>query len=149
TNGSGGDVDGGLVIQAHTPTDGTSVELLRIRNNEFKWRGNAIWHAGNDGSGSGLDADLLDGQHGSYYRNASNLNAGNLNIARMPTGGNWSLSSNLTIDTSTLAIDITNDRVGIGTASPAYKLDVAGDVRFTGTLQGGTVPWARLSGHPS
>lgn len=26
-----------------------------------------IWHPGNDGSGSGLDADLLDGQHGSYY----------------------------------------------------------------------------------
>jgi hypothetical protein len=30
-------------------------------------RTNLIWHAGNDGSGSGLDADLLDGQQGSYY----------------------------------------------------------------------------------
>ena len=38
--------------------------------------GNTAWHAGNDGSGSGLDADTLDGQQGSYYRNASNLNAG-------------------------------------------------------------------------
>ncbi|EQB09672.1 gp53-like domain-containing protein [Novosphingobium lindaniclasticum] len=28
-----------------------------------------IWHPGNDGAGSGLDADLLDGQHGSYYAN--------------------------------------------------------------------------------
>jgi len=35
--------------------------------------GNAIWHAGNDGSGSGLDADLLDGQQGSYYTNAANI----------------------------------------------------------------------------
>lgn len=26
-----------------------------------------IWTSGNDGSGSGLDADLLDGQQGSYY----------------------------------------------------------------------------------
>lgn len=34
-----------------------------------------IWHAGNDGSGSGLDADLLDGQHGSYYLNPANLSA--------------------------------------------------------------------------
>lgn len=34
---------------------------------------NKIWHAGNDGSGSGLDADLLDGQEGSYYTNAANL----------------------------------------------------------------------------
>jgi len=29
--------------------------------------GNVVWHAGNDGSGSGLDADLLDGQQGSSY----------------------------------------------------------------------------------
>jgi hypothetical protein len=28
---------------------------------------NAIWNAGNDGAASGLDADLLDGQQGSYY----------------------------------------------------------------------------------
>lgn len=28
---------------------------------------NAIWHAGNDGSGSGLDADLLDGNHASAF----------------------------------------------------------------------------------
>jgi len=35
--------------------------------------GNKVWHAGNDGSGSGLDADLLDGQHGSYYLAAENL----------------------------------------------------------------------------
>lgn len=30
-----------------------------------------IWDAGNDGPGSGLNADLLDGQHGSYYQPAS------------------------------------------------------------------------------
>jgi hypothetical protein len=35
--------------------------------------GNTIWHAGNDGAGSGLDSDLLDGQHGSYYLNYNNL----------------------------------------------------------------------------
>lgn len=33
----------------------------------FTYNGNTIWHAGNDGSGSGLDADLLDGAHGSQY----------------------------------------------------------------------------------
>lgn len=31
------------------------------------WFGNKIWHAGNDGVGSGLDADLLDGQSSAYY----------------------------------------------------------------------------------
>tara|TARA_R100001463_G_scaffold101669_2_gene156148 strand:- start:2213 stop:5554 length:3342 start_codon:yes stop_codon:yes gene_type:complete len=44
-----------------------------------------IWHSGNDGSGSGLDADLLDGQEGSYYRNASNINAGTIAAARVAT----------------------------------------------------------------
>lgn len=28
---------------------------------------NKVWHAGNDGSGSGLDADLLDGKHASAF----------------------------------------------------------------------------------
>lgn len=32
-----------------------------------------IWDAGNDGATSGLDADLLDGQHGSYYAPLSAL----------------------------------------------------------------------------
>ena len=29
--------------------------------------GNVVWHAGNDGTGSGLDADLLDGNHASAF----------------------------------------------------------------------------------
>lgn len=32
-----------------------------------------IWNAHNDGSGSGLDADKLDGQEGSYYLNYNNF----------------------------------------------------------------------------
>lgn len=30
-----------------------------------------VWHSGNDGSGSGLDADKVDGIHASYTRNAA------------------------------------------------------------------------------
>ena len=45
--------------------------------------GDKYWRQGNDGSGSGLDADVLDGQHGSYYRNAGNLNAGTIPDARL------------------------------------------------------------------
>jgi hypothetical protein len=32
-----------------------------------------------------INADLLDGQHGSFYRNADNLNDGTLNAARLPS----------------------------------------------------------------
>lgn len=35
--------------------------------------GQKVWTAGNDGAGSGLDADLLDGQHGSYYLDWANF----------------------------------------------------------------------------
>ena len=43
-----------------------------------------VWHEGNDGPSSGLNADLLDGEEGSYYRNAGNLNAGTIPTARLP-----------------------------------------------------------------
>lgn len=40
---------------------------MKIFGLELKFNGNTVWHSGNDGSNSGLDADLLEGQHGSYY----------------------------------------------------------------------------------
>lgn len=46
---------------------GTNLGSLISNGNILQWRGSTIWHAGNDGSGSGLDADLLDGQHASAF----------------------------------------------------------------------------------
>ena len=42
-------------------------------NNFYRSGSYKIWDSGNDGSGSGLDADTLDGQQGSYYAAASSL----------------------------------------------------------------------------
>lgn len=39
---------------------------LAVGENRFLYKGNKVWHAGNDGSGSGLNADLLDGYHAGY-----------------------------------------------------------------------------------
>lgn len=39
-------------------------------------------------------------------------------------GGSATVSGDLTVDTSTLKVDSTNNRVGVGTASPAFALDV-------------------------
>lgn len=36
---------------------------LTISDSSITYKGNKVWHAGNDGAGSGLDADLLDGYH--------------------------------------------------------------------------------------
>lgn len=46
---------------------------LRIYPTYPAWGTNKIWHAGNDGSGSGLDADLLDGHDSDYFATASSL----------------------------------------------------------------------------
>ena len=42
-----------------TPFDLSS--SLTVSNSSITYKGNKVWHADNDGSGSGLDADLLDG----------------------------------------------------------------------------------------
>jgi len=48
---------------------------LRLPNSGSFTRDNTytIWDSGNDGSGSGLDADTVDGQHGSYYLDYNNF----------------------------------------------------------------------------
>ena len=54
--------------------DATSKKYLGIKTNGTPhFQGNTLWHAGNDGSGSGLDADLLDGYQGSSYDLVTNL----------------------------------------------------------------------------
>jgi hypothetical protein len=46
-------------------------------------------------------------------------------------GTSATFSGDLTVDTNTLFVDSTNNRVGIGTLSPAYTLDVSGTLRNT------------------
>lgn len=41
-----------------------SANNLTVSKDAFTYKNNKVWHAGNDGTGSGLDADLLDGYHG-------------------------------------------------------------------------------------
>ena len=50
--------------------------------------------------------------------------------------GNVAFSGDLTVDTNTLYVDSTNNRVGIGTTPSGVKLDVAGTIRST--VSGGT-----------
>lgn len=45
--------------------------------------GDEYWHPSNDGAGSGLDSDLLDGNSSAYYRDAGNMNAGSLSDSRL------------------------------------------------------------------
>jgi len=56
----------------------------------------------------------------------TNINAG----STIDFTKNVSMSGNLTVDTNTLYVDSVNNRVGIGTATPASPLDVIGRVSF-------------------
>jgi len=53
---------------------GNNWPLETTSGGELRWNTNKLWHAGNDGSGSGLDADTVDGLHassfGRFYNNA-------------------------------------------------------------------------------
>jgi hypothetical protein len=70
-----GQSDGALYSQAYSPSwqhqiygdYRTGSILVRGKNNGTWTTWNKVWHSGNDGFGSGLDADLLDGHDSAYY----------------------------------------------------------------------------------
>ncbi len=57
--------------------------------------------------------------------------------ANVEVGDALTVSGNVAVDTDTLVVDSVNDRVGIGTASPGYDLDVLGDINFSGEIRKG------------
>lgn len=60
----------------------STADGLSIGTNTLTWQNQTVWHAGNDGAGSGLDADLLDGyQETSYFRS----NIGSIAVADIMT----------------------------------------------------------------
>jgi hypothetical protein len=114
---------------------------------------NTIWHAGNDGASSGLDADLLDGQHGSYYGTAVDVtaafdkaNAANVLAFNTGIGANaWANSistagNNYTIAVGTAGNNYTN---AVGTAGNNYTISVgtAGN-NYTNAVGAAANGWA-------
>lgn len=58
-----------------------SANNLTVSKDAFTYKNNKVWHAGNDGSGSGLEADTLDGYHAGFE---------NSNVALYANFPNWS-----------------------------------------------------------
>lgn len=54
-----------VVFRTGNATDGYS--YIKMDRTGLYFNGIKVWHAGNDGSGSGLDADLLDGKHSNQF----------------------------------------------------------------------------------
>jgi hypothetical protein len=82
SHGTGGSGNYGLQMSGGD-NDNQLFFIRRVTNGSFgNWF--EMWHSGNDGSGSGLDADLLDGLQGSSYWTKSGSWAGDL------TSNGWS-----------------------------------------------------------
>jgi hypothetical protein len=58
----------------------TNLNALEVKAKNLTVNDSKVWHAGNDGTGSGLDADLLDGYHAGFE---------NSNIALYANFPNW------------------------------------------------------------
>lgn len=69
--GVGANINGFLAAKLDPSTGAWLTTWVFANDTLFMYRGNIVWHAGNDGAGSGLDADKLDGYHASYFQPAS------------------------------------------------------------------------------
>ena len=108
-----------------------------------------IWHSGNDGNGSGLDADLLDGKHYSDIINGNVASATKLQTARTIWGQSFNGTGNINgslhlsknnpimviadngVSYSILNLDDSNNlTIGYGTAGVGYSTYIDGNNIF-------------------
>lgn len=88
-------------------------------NGTPRFDSNVIWHQGNDGSGSGLDADLLDGNHLADILASNVASASRLQTARTIWGHSFDGTGNVS-----------------GTLSDVEHIQMSGGIISGGTSQG-------------
>lgn len=128
--------------------------------------GQTVWHGGNDGAGSGLDADLLDGQQGSFYQNAGNLNAGTVPLARLPSGAGNSFDADLldgqqgsyylellnatgSVQNSQIGfLAVSQDKIQSNSIDQARLQTATGEVSVTGISGNFTLPGGQYGFYP-
>ena len=92
TDGSTGEYV--IITSGYGISSATNANGLAIGYNSLTWKNNTIWHAGNDGSGSGLEADYLDGYHHNHlipyrYTYGTYTNSGSSDWYLRLTTGSW------------------------------------------------------------
>lgn len=128
-------------FQISAPLDGSTLYVRAFHTSNPDWSAwSTVWTDRNDGAGSALDADLLDGQHGSYYNDAANL-TGTIPNARI--SGAYSGITDLTIsgaysDTGTAILASTSNSVllrpnGPGASTGQFVVATSGSVTAGGS----------------
>lgn len=114
-------VNGNIVTQAYYVHQATG-HWIRSKFNASDWQGwQRIWTDANDGSSSGLDADLLDGQHGSYYQTpVGTITA----YAGSSAPTNWLLCDGAAVSRTTYAalFAVISTTYGAGDGSTTFNL---------------------------
>ena len=140
TDNSSDSTRGNITTLAIAPNTGGSAGGVFIYNDQGSsyspgWR--EVWTSTSDGAGSGLDADLLDGQQGSYYLNYANFtgtptipSVGNGQIDGRTSGLGLSGSMDATANQSgNTTFTVTSNAVTAATANTiAYRTSSA-DIR--------------------
>ena len=123
-----------------------------------------LWSSGNDGAGSGLDADLLDGQQGSYYVNTGTTQtiggAKTFSSAISAPGGNsteWntaydnSITAAAVTGTTTKTLTLTQQDAGTVTASWTDNNDDTNYYTTTATFNtgNGVISFSGAGGQPA
>ena len=89
------------------PSSPSLNQVYTFNDISWKWNGYAWDRINASGAASGLDADLLDGQHGSYYLDLSN------STNTLPAGRFPALSGDVTNTTGSLVTTIANSAVSL------------------------------------
>ena len=139
TNPASNNAFGVISLQTHTGNyftqlgfDTSNNQLwVRSADNSTSWDSwTKIWNAGNDGAGSGLDADLLDGNHASAFALSGHTHAGDIEGVTAGSG----LTGGGTTGTVTL-----NVGAGTGVTVNADDIAIGQDVATTADVDFNTV----------
>jgi hypothetical protein len=144
----------GSTSAANTSITWTEVFRAGLSESEPYFKGNKIWHAGNDGTGSGLDADLLDGANADSDNSANTIvkrdNNGNFSAGTITASLNGNASSTTTAtnssnsaitDTSNNSthyltfVDGINGNRGIRVDSSTLTYNPSSNLLTTGSIQ--------------
>jgi hypothetical protein len=136
----------GNIRSGSTPTAGlgiylNSVEKFRFIDGALKIGSSTVWHSGNVGAGSGLNADQVDGKHSSDLMSSTVYRE----KAIIPTGG-YAAGTSITIPNSRVYVlgsnrlqvfrdgilqELTDDYVETTTSSVTFQYALPEDTRIT------------------
>jgi hypothetical protein len=110
-------------IQARLISGGTATDLLlQGGGGQVQIGGHTAWHSGNDGSGSGLDADTLDGVDSTGYATSTHAHGFSGQYTGIPSSGFVSVSFGVNVGfTPSVIIPVNQSPISGATFAPLLQ----------------------------